>query len=205
MSANRSQYTVSRAPAISFDSYSPAITSTRPQHKSQNQQLAEIATCSICNKRYNNDSRAPIGIPCGHTFCRTCVNSNTAEKTVSCSKCHRTSLIGFSGLSKNVVLIQYLEKLNLLAKDDKTPPKPDTNMNPVSEETFKGIKLAGFDRHSQFFMKFVEGYMDFQLDGPSVCTNMELISDVRETLSQVDDAKLKLQIGLEALRNPKSE
>uniref|UniRef100_A0A7E4VBE0 RING-type domain-containing protein n=1 Tax=Panagrellus redivivus TaxID=6233 RepID=A0A7E4VBE0_PANRE len=78
----------------------------------------DISRCCICYDTYNRTNRAPMSMPCGHTFCHRCVRRMTKEILFSCGVCRTISPVGWVPTKKNVVLIQALETLNLLAKDD---------------------------------------------------------------------------------------
>uniref|UniRef100_A0A7E4UR73 RING-type domain-containing protein n=1 Tax=Panagrellus redivivus TaxID=6233 RepID=A0A7E4UR73_PANRE len=75
--------------------------------------------CVICYYTYNRTNRAPVSMPCGHTFCRQCcIRQTTVEKLFSCGVCRQVSVIGLNGTEKNLTLIEILESLNLLDTDD---------------------------------------------------------------------------------------
>lgn len=50
-------------------------------------------TCSVCLKVYQQGTRDPLVLPCGHTFCRVCITAvhSTSGGNVICPTCRRDS------------------------------------------------------------------------------------------------------------------
>ncbi|KAF4610141.1 hypothetical protein D9613_010688 [Agrocybe pediades] len=36
--------------------------------------LGPGSSCDVCYERFGKDSKAPMSVPCGHVFCRTCID-----------------------------------------------------------------------------------------------------------------------------------
>lgn len=50
--------------------------------------LETILNCLICLNNHNNDETKPLSlVPCGHSFCKTCV-SKLSEKLCPLCKCY---------------------------------------------------------------------------------------------------------------------
>nr|XP_053650229.1 uncharacterized protein LOC128700797 [Cherax quadricarinatus] len=49
--------------------------------------MSETVRCEVCSELYQTDSRDPVLLPCGHTFCRTCIVSVQKEGDLSCPSC----------------------------------------------------------------------------------------------------------------------
>ena len=44
--------------------------------------------CKMCGYNFNKDENKPIALPCGHTFCYSCINTvYSIIMYVKCSKC----------------------------------------------------------------------------------------------------------------------
>ncbi|KAG7161408.1 putative RING-type zinc-finger-containing protein, partial [Homarus americanus] len=44
----------------------------------------EIHTCRVCANTYNHGDNAPVSLPCGHTFCKSCVMRIMTQNGVCC-------------------------------------------------------------------------------------------------------------------------
>uniref|UniRef100_A0A7E4W260 RING-type domain-containing protein n=1 Tax=Panagrellus redivivus TaxID=6233 RepID=A0A7E4W260_PANRE len=94
----------------------------------------DISRCCVCYGIYNRTNRAPMSMPCGHTFCRGCIRQMTTEILFSCGICRTISPVGWVSTKKNVVLIQALEKMNLLATDDTNEVLESTPLGKTVDE-----------------------------------------------------------------------
>ncbi|KGN48095.1 E3 ubiquitin-protein ligase KEG [Cucumis sativus] len=70
-----------------------------------------IPSCSICRIHFDEDSRSPLLLQCGHTFCKHCLSQIIAptspKPSLTCPKCRHVSTIGNSVLSlpKNFAIL----------------------------------------------------------------------------------------------------
>ena len=55
-------------------------------------------SCTACTNLFQD----PLGLPCGHTFCRGCVETNPGQTNVVCTECSAAKGGGSSGGSKSV-------------------------------------------------------------------------------------------------------
>uniref|UniRef100_A0A7E4UZP3 RING-type domain-containing protein n=1 Tax=Panagrellus redivivus TaxID=6233 RepID=A0A7E4UZP3_PANRE len=78
----------------------------------------KINECCICYYTYNSSNRAPLSLPCGHTFCKQCTKQMKSILSIKCATCRKVLHVGIKDAPKNYALIQTLENFNLLASDD---------------------------------------------------------------------------------------
>ena len=66
--------------------------------------------CGICLENYNSDSKVPIILPCGHTYCYTCIE-NIIRKKIKCPNCRALvpRNISPSSLTVNYAVISMLD------------------------------------------------------------------------------------------------
>uniref|UniRef100_A0A7E4V0R0 RING-type domain-containing protein n=1 Tax=Panagrellus redivivus TaxID=6233 RepID=A0A7E4V0R0_PANRE len=74
-----------------------------------------INECCICLYPYTFTYRAPISLPCGHTFCKQCTQE---MNTKTCAICRAVLSIPSYKIKKNLALIEVLEHFKLLADDE---------------------------------------------------------------------------------------
>ena len=63
-----------------------------------------IFDCLICRNLFND----PVTIPCGHTFCRTCLMKDRSKTCQNCGTVNH--YLNVSKISSNVLLLQAIEK-----------------------------------------------------------------------------------------------
>ncbi|KAG0717609.1 E3 ubiquitin-protein ligase TRIM32 [Chionoecetes opilio] len=53
--------------------------------------MEEAVTCIVCLKVYQQGTRDPLVLPCGHTFCRVCISAvqSTSRGSLICPTCRR--------------------------------------------------------------------------------------------------------------------
>jgi len=66
----------------------------------------ESLTCNICVNRYNNKSRTPKILPCGHTFCNSCTSSFSGK----CPTCRKN--FSRQQVQKNFVVVNIINELS---------------------------------------------------------------------------------------------
>lgn len=51
--------------------------------------MREAVTCAVCSEVYQAGAREPLVLPCGHTFCRTCLASVKMTGNFLCPTCRQ--------------------------------------------------------------------------------------------------------------------
>ena len=87
-------------------------------------------TCCICDEMYDELIRKPLALPCGHTFCKSCIEQMQANAKKLCPVCRNNWT---EHLSNSLMFIRQL-----------VPPKDDTNK--ISSETSE-IKSSSKNVH----------------------------------------------------------
>uniref|UniRef100_A0A7E4VQ63 RING-type domain-containing protein n=1 Tax=Panagrellus redivivus TaxID=6233 RepID=A0A7E4VQ63_PANRE len=128
----------------------------------------QLNHCCICVEKYNQTSRAPVSMPCGHTFCRRCVTRMTNMLTFRCGICRTVSLLGWNGTANNLTMIQLLEHAKLLDSDDTaeatmTEAPPTSPTNPA--EAFQDLDQQKVLDYAQSYMQLVSSYIKSQVPG----------------------------------------
>ncbi|XP_068246208.1 uncharacterized protein [Palaemon carinicauda] len=49
--------------------------------------MEEAITCAVCSEEYSSGKHDPLILPCGHTFCRNCINNMKDIKNHFCPTC----------------------------------------------------------------------------------------------------------------------
>jgi hypothetical protein len=87
----------------------------------------------------------PVTLPCGHTFCETCVNQLIKTKAIVCPQCRSKARVPPGGLRKNIVLQQLIETELKRRHAVPLPPAATTTSSPVDdEEDNKCVTLNSF-------------------------------------------------------------
>ena len=75
--------------------------------------------CSICYEHYNDQSKCPRLLSCGHSFCSRCLERLLRGNTIDCPKCRNPVVVpsGVDGLLKNFALLDIVNE---------TAPKQNT-------------------------------------------------------------------------------
>ena len=75
--------------------------------------------CSICYEHYNEQSKCPRLLSCGHSFCSRCLERLLRGNTIDCPKCRNPVVVpsGVDGLLKNFALLDIVNE---------TAPKQNT-------------------------------------------------------------------------------
>jgi hypothetical protein len=71
--------------------------------------MEEVLICKVCYDRYNSESRCPINLPCGHTFCKNCISSLQKRGPAKCPLCKATA--SSQTLPKAFAILEILEAL----------------------------------------------------------------------------------------------
>ena len=79
---------------------------------------SEALECSICCERFDNQTRCPRLLSCGHSFCSNCLEKLFNEKAINCPTCRNAVSVpaGVAGLPKNFALLDIL--LTMPQKED---------------------------------------------------------------------------------------
>uniref|UniRef100_A0A7E4VNE5 RING-type domain-containing protein n=1 Tax=Panagrellus redivivus TaxID=6233 RepID=A0A7E4VNE5_PANRE len=173
--------------------------STMPAVNTNDEALTELANCCICFETYNRGSRAPILIPCGHTFCKECADKIVTENVFFCCNCRTVSLLGFGGLSRNADLIQLLETLNLLGEEEAAQRPPARTYNKVTDEVYRAVPLVTFDEYCRSFFNLATRYLEFRIGARAVRSNQTVIQKVREAVNEITTALPSLQSSIKKL------
>ena len=77
--------------------------------------------CPICFEHYNDQSKCPRLLSCGHSFCSSCLERLLHGNTIDCPTCRNPGAVptGVEGLLKNFALLDIVndtpkENVNLL-------------------------------------------------------------------------------------------
>jgi hypothetical protein len=70
----------------------------------------ETYECSICYNTYNENINLPKIIPCGHTFCSSCIEQNSKHErgnkiNFNCFKCRKEKIFKNNDLRINLILL----------------------------------------------------------------------------------------------------
>ena len=68
--------------------------------------------CSICYEHYNDQSKCPRLLSCGHSFCSRCLERLLRGNTIDCPKCRNPVAVpsGVHGLLKNFALLDIVNE-----------------------------------------------------------------------------------------------
>ena len=68
---------------------------------------SKIPECSICFEHYNDESKCPRLLSCGHSFCSSCLERLLHGNTIDCPTCRNLGTVptGVEGLLKNFALL----------------------------------------------------------------------------------------------------
>ena len=68
--------------------------------------------CSICFECYNDQSKCPRMLSCGHSFCSCCLERLLRGNTIGCPKCRNPVAVppGVHGLLKNFALLDIVNE-----------------------------------------------------------------------------------------------
>ena len=68
---------------------------------------SKIPECSICFEHYNDESKCPRLLSCGHSFCSSCLERLLHGNTIDCPTCRNPGSVptGVEGLLKNFALL----------------------------------------------------------------------------------------------------
>uniref|UniRef100_A0A7E4ZRA8 RING-type domain-containing protein n=1 Tax=Panagrellus redivivus TaxID=6233 RepID=A0A7E4ZRA8_PANRE len=147
--------------------------------------LIELSKCCICYESYNKTNRVPITVPCGHTFCKTCMLRVYVSIMFQCCVCREVSLMGFGKIGKNLALMQIFEKAGLLADDDKenasTPFRINSTAGPHYMNGLENIDPHAFEIHTRLYLTILKEFIyhhnpDYTTDEQESLTN-EVVVD----------------------------
>ncbi|XP_028318170.1 tripartite motif-containing protein 16-like [Gouania willdenowi] len=103
----------------------------------------ETFSCSICL----NLLKEPVTIPCGHSYCRTCISSfwdgEAVKDIYSCPQC-REAFTPRPVLVKNTMMAEVVEKLNKSRRHDAPAVESYATAEDVACDACTGRKLKAF-------------------------------------------------------------
>ncbi|XP_077019982.1 E3 ubiquitin-protein ligase TRIM65 [Tamandua tetradactyla] len=104
-------------------------------------QLEEKLICSICLERY----RAPVTLPCGHSFCGPCIRDWGGRRETACPEC-REPFSATAELRRNVVLSGLLEAL-------RGGPPAAPGLRPATDGADSGARCPRHGRPLELFCR----------------------------------------------------
>ncbi|KAK4321812.1 hypothetical protein Pmani_007439 [Petrolisthes manimaculis] len=70
------------------------------------QALRDAVTCAVCSEVYQSGIREPLALPCGHSFCRMCLDAVKRTGNFLCPNCRQThNNVNVEQLSVNYALL----------------------------------------------------------------------------------------------------
>lgn len=81
-------------------------------------------SCNICEENYDLNTRSPLILPCGHTFCSICLTSLSSNPDFLCPEDRSSISLPLSALPKNYSLIRILSQESSSPKFCKAHKKP---------------------------------------------------------------------------------
>ena len=68
--------------------------------------------CSICLEGYNDQSKCPRILPCGHSFCQICLERLLRRNSIHCPTCRKTVGVptGVAGMPRNFALLEIVNE-----------------------------------------------------------------------------------------------
>lgn len=108
--------------------------------------MEEALICKVCYEQYNLESRCPINLPCGHTFCKNCISSLQNRGSAKCPLCK--AMATFQTLPKAFAIIEILEALHSKPKQKQGGLLPTRNCSEckigINEESYQCAKCADY-------------------------------------------------------------
>lgn len=109
------QPSLSPTPDSSKEQDPPQILRTQT---SFHQKMSVAVMCEMCSAVYQTESCDPVLLPCGHTFCRTCVAGVQRKGDLSCPTCSRDiSHLDVKDLLVNFQVLNLSRNYNKLQQD----------------------------------------------------------------------------------------
>ncbi|XP_028318153.1 tripartite motif-containing protein 16-like [Gouania willdenowi] len=103
----------------------------------------ETFSCSICL----NLLKEPVTVPCGHSYCRTCISSfwdgEAVKNSYSCPQC-REAFTPRPVLVKNTMLAEVVEKINKSRRHDAPAVESYATAEDVACDSCTGRKLKAY-------------------------------------------------------------
>ena len=89
---------------------------------------SEALECSICCELFDDQTRCPRLLSCGHSFCSDCLEKLLNEKTINCPTCRNAVSVpaGVAGLPKNFALLDILLTMPQKQEEDEGSPICET-------------------------------------------------------------------------------
>ena len=68
--------------------------------------------CSICLEGYNDQSKCPRILPCGHSFCQICLGRLLHRNSIHCPTCRKPVGVptGVAGMPRNFALLEIVNE-----------------------------------------------------------------------------------------------
>ena len=79
--------------------------------------MDDLLLCSICLDNFNNSSKTPLSLICGHTFCREClIQINAKGSGIICPNDKKKDLRNINTIPKNYSLLDIIDLINSKSK-----------------------------------------------------------------------------------------
>jgi hypothetical protein len=141
----------------------PQTSSQNAQKKDTDEKMIKLSRCCICFENYSSNTRAPICVPCGHSFCNVCVQKLCYGNLVCCCICRKVTFFGPKDLGKNIQLLDILEHLDLLDPDE-TPVPQARSSTAFPENAMEGIDGKDLIKYLEFCFNFIKKFYEHQQD-----------------------------------------
>jgi ElaB/YqjD/DUF883 family membrane-anchored ribosome-binding protein len=168
--------------------------------KEADEKLKELTRCCICFENYSQSTRAPICVPCGHSFCKVCVQKLCFGNLTCCCICRKVSFFGPKKLGKNIQLLDLLGSLNLLDPDERPTYQPASTSFP--ENAMEGIEEKELAKFLEFCFSFIKKFYENKQE--NLVTSLAMVhedsyQDIVEHANRMHFARKRLNETLDSV------
>eukprot|EP00455_Lapot_gusevi_P049185 TRINITY_DN6929_c0_g1_i1.p1 TRINITY_DN6929_c0_g1~~TRINITY_DN6929_c0_g1_i1.p1 ORF type:complete len:424 (-),score=54.46 TRINITY_DN6929_c0_g1_i1:87-1358(-) len=178
--------------AYSQAAYAPSHTIS-PSSSDPRRQEEELPThhCSVCYEIMSGHKVPTILVPCGHTFCRVCLERST--KSV-CPLCRSP----ISGTVVNVALQQMIAELVQKDNQESKARRPAPQPSNPPEENLSEKYLSDFRLHSMRCRVLQQEYVE---QTTLLSSSQHQLTSVEQMLSHLQQEKSRLERELQQVNN----